>query len=60
MYMHFTMPGVIRVEKFEFLHYIPADLLLKVVGHLNNIQSYIVWLDTAVLVSEIHVSYIYL
>ena len=43
IYMHFTMPSVIRVEKFEFLDYIPADLLLKIVCHLNNIQSYIVF-----------------
>ena len=39
--MHFTMPRVIRVEKFEVLYNIATYLLLKVVGNLNNIQSYI-------------------
>ena len=35
------MPCVIRVEKFEVLYNIATYLLLKVVGNLNNIQSYI-------------------
>ena len=34
------MPCVIRVEKFEVLYNIATYLLLKVVGNLNNIQSY--------------------